>query len=233
MAYDPVSDEIIVPQFYAQAIMTYRGGASGDEAPIRGINGPDTQLKLPHKLDVDPIHREIFVATLDRVLVFSSDANGNVAPIRVLQGPDTRVATAGSLPPPVAVDPVHDLLIVAADRGQLLIFNRTDSGNVKPRAVISGPKTQISSRIHTITTYPPRELFLAVVSDSDRLSPADFVSVWSIHDNGDAAPRWTVGGPNGMLRDAQGLAIDPKSKSVFVTDKYLNAVLTYYFPEIF
>ena len=42
MAYDPVRDEIVVPQFYAQAIMTFRGGANGNEAPIRIIRGPAT-----------------------------------------------------------------------------------------------------------------------------------------------------------------------------------------------
>ena len=29
------------------------------------------------------------------------------------------------------------------------------------------------------------------------------------------------------------MAMDPENKTVIVVDKYLNAVLTYYFPEIF
>ena len=45
------------------------------------------------------------------------------------------------------------------------------------------------------------------------------VGVWSIHDNGNVAPRWTIGGPNGILRQARGVAIDPEHKTVFVSDR--------------
>ena len=38
-AYDPVKDEIVVPQFQAQAILFFRAGANGDEAPVRVIKG--------------------------------------------------------------------------------------------------------------------------------------------------------------------------------------------------
>jgi hypothetical protein len=116
-----------------------------------------------------------------------------------------------------------------------MIFNRTDTGDVPPRAEISGPKTRIASGMHvpSMTVYPARELFLAVPDSDQRFTADSFVGVWSEHANGDVPPMWTIGGPNGMLRDAKGLAIDPKSKSVFVTDKYVNAIMTYYFPEIF
>jgi hypothetical protein len=35
--YNEVRDEIVVPQQFAQAILTFRGGATGEEAPIRII----------------------------------------------------------------------------------------------------------------------------------------------------------------------------------------------------
>ena len=40
MAYDPVRDEILVPQFFAFAILTFRGDANGNVPPIRKIFGP-------------------------------------------------------------------------------------------------------------------------------------------------------------------------------------------------
>ncbi len=70
-------------------------------------------------------------------------------------------------------------------------------------------------------------------SDNDLASDTDFVGVWSIEDNGDVPPRWTIGGPKGTLVHVHGVALDPKNKSVIINDKRLNAVLTYYFPEIF
>ena len=249
MAYNPIRDEIVIPQFYAQAIMTYRGGANGDEAPIRVIRGPDTQITTPARLGLDPIHKEVFVPLGNEVLVFPSDAEGNVAPIRILKGPDTLLGADA-----LTIDPVHDLLIVSGPRrggrgeggggggdgdgeegggrGQILIFNRTDSGNVKPRSVIFGPKSQLA-RTGLITVYPPREFILVGVPSSERSSPNNFVGVWSEHDNGDVPPRWTIGGPNAILRQVRGIALDPKNKNVIVSDKYVNAVLTYHFPEIF
>ena len=241
-AYNPVRDEIVVPQYFAQAVMTYRGGANGEEAPVRIIRGPDTQITNPQRLALDPVHNEVFVPLDDRILVFPSLEEGNVTPIRVLKGPDTQLGADA-----LAIDPVHNLLIVAGSRprqrgeggpgtiradGQVLIFNRTDSGNVKPRSVISGPKSQIA-RPWLMAVYPPRELFLLTVTSVERYSAGNFVGVWSERDNGDVAPRWTIGGPNQLLRQVRGIALNPKSKEVIVSDKYVNAVMTYNFPEIF
>ncbi len=220
--YDAIHDEIVVPQQFGQAILTFRGGANGEEPPIRVIQGSRTQLRDPDRLAIDPANNEIYVLAGDAVLVFPREAQGDVAPIRVLKGPDTQLGADAA-----AIDPVHNLLIVAG-RGALRIFNRTDEGNVKPRAVISGPKTGLRGT-GLIHVYPPRgEIIVGV-----RGASGQYVGVWSIEDNGDVPPQWTIGGPNGMLRQLRGLALDPKNKSVIISDKGLNAVLTYYFPEMF
>src|SRR3954470_7089891 len=148
--YNPIADEIVAPQLYMQGILTFRGGATGDEAPIRVISGPATEINgVNMRLGLDPVHEEVFLPLGNEVLVFSSKANGNVPPLRRIKGPDTMLGASA-----LAIDPVHDLLIVTGGfggggrggeggeggggRGQILIFNRTDSGNVKPRAVIKG-----------------------------------------------------------------------------------------------
>ncbi len=241
MAYDPVRDEIVIPQFFAFAILTYKGDASGDVAPIRKIFGPHTQLKNSMRLALDPVHGEIFVPQGRSVLVFSRDADGDVAPIRVIKGPDTMLGASA-----LTVDPVHNLLIVSGGGGggedggegggggrgggHILIFNRTDSGNVKPRGVITGPMVDGAT---LMTTYPPRGFILAAVHRGGRNSEQAYVGVWSINDNGVVPPRWTIGGPKGLLRDTRGIAVDPKHKAVIVSDKYVNGVATYSFPEIF
>lgn len=233
VAYDPVRDEIIVPQFYAYAILTFRGDADGDVAPVRRIFGPRTQIKNSEAVAIDPIHGEIFVPSAgpwpsgagfsaerlgvnDRVLVFPRDADGDVAPIRILHGPDTGLVLGR-----VTVDPVNNLLIAAGDGG-LRIFDRTASGNTKPRAVISRGGGRM-------TTYPPKGWIIA--SGGGREGNERYVGVWSIHDNGDVPPRWIIGG--GVLRNIRGVAIDPPNKNVIITDKALNAILTFHAPEIF
>ena len=85
----------------------------------------------------------------------------------------------------------------------------------------------------TMDNYPPRGYVLVAARAEEQSSAASFVGVWSIYDNGDVAPRWTVGGPNGVLRRPRGVALDPESRTVIVGDKFLNSVLTFHFPEIY
>jgi hypothetical protein len=47
------------------------------------------------------------------------------------------------------------------------------------------------------------------------------------------APRWTIGGPDSLLKDVRGIALDPKNKQVMISDKTHNAVFTFNVPEAF
>ncbi len=224
MAYDPVRDEILIPQFFAFAILTYRGDANGNVAPIRKIFGPSTQLKNSQALALDWIHGEIFVPQGDRVLVFPRDANGDVAPIRIL-GSEQSPVDAGRL----TVDPIHDLLIGSTDAG-LKIYKRTATGDDKPLRIITDKGAKETG---LLTTNPASGMIFAAIRGSGRYEKVDFVGIWSIYDNGDVPPRWTVGGPGGILSDTRGIAIDPKNKNVIVSDKTVNGILTYNVPEVF
>jgi len=238
--YDPIHDEILVTNPFAMAVLTFRGDANGEEAPIRVIQGPHTQLSGHgisdiDRADVDPVHNEIVVPNGESVLVFSRTAAGDVAPIRAIRGPDTRLRGAASL----AVDPVHDLIVVL-DNPYLLIFNRTDNGNVKPRAVIQPPLGVAFRASIQIQVYPPKGWIMAATEDRNHPASSHDVEVasgglgiWSINDNGQVRPRWNITGPKSLLKKPRGVAFDAKEKEVYVADMRQNAVLTYYFPEIF
>lgn len=242
IAYDEVHDEFYVPVPFPQAILTFRGGANGEEAPIRIIQGPLTQLESPNRLAVDPVHNEIFVPEGSKILVYPRDANGDVAPLRVLQGPDTQLGASA-----VAVDPLHNVLVVAGQGpgrteatgggGRFLIFNRTDQGNVKPKGVIGGPKSGFQSLSGPFTLYPPKGWIIAgdrgPGTASEMASDESYVGVWSINDNGDVPPRWRIGGPKGFFQMPRGIAVNPKHKELMVSDKRHNGVLTFSFPELF
>ena len=43
-SYDPIHDEIVVNSPLSQAILVFRGGANGEEAPLRIIQGPKTGI---------------------------------------------------------------------------------------------------------------------------------------------------------------------------------------------
>ena len=59
MAYDSVRDEILVPSFFAFAILTFRGDANGDVSPVRKIFGPSTQLLNPQAVAIDAVHGQL------------------------------------------------------------------------------------------------------------------------------------------------------------------------------
>ena len=227
--YDERRDEIIVPQQFGQAILIFKGSAAGETPPIRVIQGSRTMLTALDRVAVDSVNDEIYVPEGDRVLVFDLLANGNVAPKRVLGGPETGFTAAGS----VAIDPTRNIIIVGAEarsadgRGlpELAIFDRTASGNTKPKRVITGLKSRLNDT-GNIRIYPQGGLVFAT-------QQTGYVAVWSVDDDGDVPPRYTVGGPHGLLQKPRGLDLDPKHNAVIVSDKQLNAVLTYEMPQLF
>jgi len=236
--YDPIHDEFSVPQEIGMAVLTFRGGASGEEAPIRVLQGPLTQILDIDRIAVDPVHNELFVPQANRILVFPREANGNVAPIRILEvSNDITLTTA------FAVDPVNDLLVVSGTQGsnprqsqpKLLIFGRTDKGKVAPKAAIGGTKSQFGGASGPFVVYPPKgEIITGVTGAGVGMSSnLGFVGVWSIQDNGDVPPKWIIGGPHGVFEQVRGVALDPKNRDLIVSDKRRNAVMTFNVPEIF
>ena len=117
--HDHIHDELVLPQPWAGAILTFRGDANGEVAPIRIIRGSKTGLALASTMAVDPVHNEYFVPVgqdRDVLHVFDRMAEGDVEPIRVLNG------AGGGYP---SVDYEHDLILTERD-GEVLIFNRTE-----------------------------------------------------------------------------------------------------------
>jgi hypothetical protein len=227
MAYDPVRDEILVPGFYNFAVLTFRGDANGDVAPVRKVFGPSTQIVNPQAVSLDAVHGEIFVPQ-ERgvVLVFSRDTDGDAAPIRILQTPR---------PSRVTIDPVRNLMIVSGGGG-LRIYDRTASGGVKPLRFIT---SEGAKEVALLTNNPANGMIFGVVRPGGgdevegRYGLEDYVGVWSVFDDGDVPARLTIGGPNLLLKDGRGITLDARNKNVIVSDKTLNAVLTFHVPEAF
>src|SRR5262245_62380852 len=78
IAYDSTNDEIIAPNPLAAAVVIFRGGATGEEAPVRTIQGARTGLSRPETVAVDEQHNEILVGDPGdhRVLVHRRTADG-------------------------------------------------------------------------------------------------------------------------------------------------------------
>jgi len=260
LAYDATHDEVVVPVALGAAVLTFRGGATGAEPPIRSIQGPKTRLVRPHTLAVDEKNNEIIVAdTSSRsLLVFPRDADGDVPPKRILAGPKTGLLFIVG----VAVDPVHDRIVAASASSLpggttgLFIFDRTANGDVAPLSVIAGPRTGIVrpwqlaidpvlGRVFVAAinneNHPPYALEMPrkdLPPDTDLPSPWNtgepgFVGMWDIHDHGDVPPRGIIKGPGSYLVHPAGVAINPKSGEIFVTDGVRNGMFTFLAPGFF
>ena len=230
--HNEVHDEIVVTNPFGQAILTFRGGATGNEAPLRVLQGPLTQLTYPNQgADVDPIHDELFVAETNRVMVFPRTADGDVPPIRVIRGPNTQLRNKVRT---LTVDPINNLLIVASDRDEergtrLLIFDRTAHGDTAPLRIIEGPKTGIASAVRYVRVYPPKRLIIATIGgNSPREGDPQGVAVWSVDDDGDVPPIWLL--PTGLGQNSK-VALNPADNEVIVGQGII--LKTFYFPEVF
>jgi hypothetical protein len=165
LAYDPVNDEIIVPVALSGAILVFRGGAVGNEPPVRVIQGPNTGLIRPHTANVDPDSGEILAGDPSgrAVLIFDRLANGDAKPKRVISGSKTGFREIVG----VASDTKNNAIVVASRTvggpNGLFVFNRLDNGDVAPKRTISGPLTGALGRFRQLSVDPDRgKIYLAV-----------------------------------------------------------------------
>jgi hypothetical protein len=217
--YNPVRDEFVVGNPFANAILTFRGGANGQEPPIRIIQGPKTRLEGPQRFGLDSVRGEILIDGDGGTLVFPVDAQGDVAPKYII--PDGPSDT-------IEVDSIHNLLVDTQGES-LRIWERTGDATVRLRNTIKGPSTGIDTP--RIAIYPEGNMIVVGMRGPGVMEPKGiFVGAWSLDDNGDVPPRWKI---DKTMKKPFAVALNPQQKEVYVTDMRMNGVLTFYFPEVF
>jgi len=261
IAYDTAHDEIVAPNPLAAAIVVFRGGATGEEAPIRTIQGARSGLSRPETVAVDEKNDELFVGDPGdrRVLVYKRDADGDAKPLRTIQGPKTKLLQVVG----IAVDPNRDVLVVSTYSRLpggvtgLLVFGRTDEGDVAPRRVIAGPRSGIT-RLRQIALDPETGKIYAAVINNEYLPPYDidrprrgldpnvelpspwntgtegFIGVWDDEkDDGDAPPRSIVKGRSTGIVHPAGVTFNARDGEVIAPDAVWNGLFTFLKPELF
>jgi hypothetical protein len=234
LAFDAIHDEIVVTSALAQAILTFRGAANGEEAPTRFIQGDKTRIKglgptaAVGKVSIDAVHNEIYLANGDEtILVFDRMANGNVAPKRVLGGPNTQLKLGGASGTCVRIDPIHNLLLVPSGGvtgGEVLVFDRTASGNTPPKAVIKGPVVMGNQ----FEVYAPKSRLIAYAKGGN-------LEIWNIPESGVSTdPPLKIPTPLGRGGNNEtGIVLDPLHKEVIIATAAGNSIMTFSVPEVF
>jgi hypothetical protein len=241
LAYDAVHDEIVVTSPLTQGILTFRGSADGEEAPIRIIQGQKTGIQgvgATGKVAIDPDANLIMLATpapRNEILFFAREANGDVAPLRRIAGPDTQIDNGsqregGGNVPAIRVDPIHNLLLIATNGrsggngsgGKILVFDRNASGNVKPKAIIEGPVRTGNQ----FEVYGPNRLLISHTRDT--------LELWRIPESGVSTDRpRRIPAPLGRASGDTGIALDPVHKEVIIATAAGNTIMTFSVPEVF
>jgi len=239
----------------------FKGGANGEQPPVRTIQGARTGLSRPETVAVDEKNNELIVGDPGdrRILVYSRDADGDAKPLRTIQGPKTKLLQVVG----VSVDPVRDLLVVSTYSRLpggvtgLLIFNRTADGDVAPLRTIAGPKTGITRLRQTGLDPATGRIFVAAINneylppynidkpreglaaDVELPSPWNtgsegFIGVWNDEgDDGDVPPHSIIKGRSTGIVHPAGVTFNARDGEVIAPDAVWNGLFTFLKPELF
>lgn len=228
-AYEPNENVLYVGDFRGQSVSAFSTSTTnGDPAPLRAI-GP-TYTGQVHGLTVDAAHDELLVVSSCCFKVFDRNANGDPFMKRYVQwGGLSGSVTQQNYPSSIVYMPATDEIAEADTDSaspytpKVLVFNRTDSGNVAPKRIIKGASTLLGNYAGALAyDAPSRKLFVGAYTTNPDLSRSARIVVFDDMANGDVVPLRTIyGSIAGLELPATsligGLAIDPERQRLIVS----------------
>ena len=198
MAVDEDTQELYLSVQYPPQVAVYRKTASGNEKPLRLLEGESTRLSDSHLIAIDTKNKLLFANNWGNIsdyripgtgrfeepsiTVYGLNANGDAPPLRVIQGPKTQLNWPGAM----AVDSETGELYVANDVGQsVLVFRSTDKGDVEPARVLKGRRTGLSYPVGLFIDAKNRELWITNLGNSS-------ATVYPLAANGNVPPLRTI-----------------------------------------
>jgi DNA-binding beta-propeller fold protein YncE len=203
VAFNAMRKEVAVSIEHPNTVVVYRREASGSEAPLRVLRGPETELADPHGIVVDPGHNEMLVANhgnwapltreeeegegglrgghfaLPSINTYAIEAKGDDRPTRKIQGAETQL----NWPMGVGLDPMHDEIAVANyGTNSILVFRRNAAGNAAPMRVIKGNRTGVLGPMGVAIDTKNDELWVTNYRDHTAI-------VFARTANGNVAPK--------------------------------------------
>jgi DNA-binding beta-propeller fold protein YncE len=212
IAVNEENQQMFLTVQHQNSIVVYRKQASGDEKPLRTIQGSETQLEDPHGITLDLKNKLIYVSNFGNaqvlppgsrggrrapesygkfeppsITVYPLDASGNVKPLWTIEGPHTMM----NWPSHIALFESRQEIFVANDADDsILVFRATDKGDAAPIRMIKGPNTGIKNPPGIALDIKNNEI--SVVSMGTHS-----VLIFPVTANGDVKPSRVVrGGPS-------------------------------------
>ena len=208
IAVDEEKQELYVSREYPGEVVVYRKQASGNEKPLRVLQGDKTGLEAPHGIAIDEENQLLFVnnwgladgLTLagsgrfnpPSIKVYALGASDNTPPLRVIQGDRTQLNWPGAM----SLDPETGDLYVANDVDHsVLVFSGSAyiNGNVPPARVIKGSRTGLRNPTGVFVDTQHQELWVSNLGNSSAVA-------FPLSANGDVEPLRTIrSAPEGHL----------------------------------
>jgi DNA-binding beta-propeller fold protein YncE len=188
------------------AVIVYPKGASGEDPPIRLLQGDRTLLADPHGIALDPANRLIYVANFGATHSTGTGPyreSGLVARLAKLNWPLGPLPGTGRFLPP-----------------SITVYRSDASGDTAPVRVIAGPRTGMNWPTGLALDVERRELFVA--NDMDHS-----VLVFAADADGDAAPLRVLKGARTGMQNPTGVHVDAKNGEIWVAN-FGNHSLTVY-----
>jgi len=227
LAVDEEKQELYVGVQHPPQVAVYRKGASGNEKPLRSLQGESTRLSDVHGVVLDQKNKLMIVTNWGHIsdstiagtgrfedpsiTVYPLGASGDTPPLRVIQGSLTQL----NWPAQMSVDPDTGDLYVANDIGHsILAFKETDKGNVAPSRVIKGDRTHLMNPSGVFVDTKHKELWVADFGNGSAF-------VYSLNANGNVAPIRTIrSAPEGKVSlkfgKVEALAYDSRRDQIWV-----------------
>jgi hypothetical protein len=214
---DTVNSELYVADFFGKTIRVFPLNANGNASPTRTlIDGPNSGIGQVRDMVVDTAHNELIVETGNNTIrVFSRTASGDAVPLRAISGANTLLNN----PISIAFDSVADELFIDSydvagpNLPGILVFNRTDSGNVAPKRFIAGSNTQFG----TFTNYVTLDR-----TNGEVFAQGDNglgVVVFNLTDSGNVAPKRNLTGGLTGFSQVGGIIVDNANNRLTVSDQ--------------
>jgi DNA-binding beta-propeller fold protein YncE len=192
---DEETQELLMTIQDDHAVSVFRKDAKDNDAPVRVIQGPKTQMADPHGIALDPKTGLIYVT------------NWGTFNDRKYEGVPPRYGKANW---PVA----RTNNIPGSGKNQppsITVYRKDARGDVAPLRVIQGPRTLMNWPT-SIAVHPDRgELFVA--NDT-----SDTVTVYRTDADGDVAPIRVLKGPRSMIKNPTGVALDLLNNELWVAN---------------
>ncbi|MCZ6753264.1 MAG: hypothetical protein O7E51_15730 [Acidobacteria bacterium] len=209
---DEEAQELFLTLNHAPAVLVYRKEATGDEAPLRILEGDNTQLMDLNGITIDTKNQVMFVSNRGA----TAHNRNNEGWSRALKEGERTWEI------PQQIDAWRNFVPGSGEfrPPAITVYPLKANGDVPPLRVIQGPLTRLNWPAHISMDIEHQELYVAN-------TVTDEILVFSATANGNVAPVRVLKGPRTNLDKPHGVFVDVKNDEIVVANFGNHAATVY------